>query len=80
MPREKEGFITVHEPFEAATIQTLEQMTPDEYNTYLRHHLFYTDHHDTLRSNQGGYPIATSPAQINALIGYLNELLQGADE
>lgn len=80
MSREKEGFITVHEPFEAASIQTLAQMTPDEYNAYLRYHLFYTDHHHILRSNQGGYPIATSPAQIKALIGYLNALLQGAEE
>lgn len=73
------GFITINEAFEVATIQTVEQMTPDEYRAYLQYHLFYTDHHDILRSNQGGYPIATSPAQIRVFIDYLNELLQGAE-
>lgn len=58
----------------AIDIQTMANMSIDEYNEYLRFGLLTVDHHDILRSEPAGYPIATSKEQFNALLSYLNEI------
>ena len=58
----------------AVDIHTMANMSIDEYNEYLRFGLLTVDHHDILRSEPAGYPIATSKEQFNALLAYLNEI------
>lgn len=58
----------------AVDIQTMNDMSLDEYKSYLRHGLITVDHHYVLRSEAGGYPLATNKEQLNALIDYLNEI------
>lgn len=58
----------------AVDIPTMAEMTIDEYNEYLRTGLLMVDHHDVLRSEPAGYPIAVNKAQLRALITYLETL------
>lgn len=54
---------------EAMDIPTMQEMSLDEYKTYIkRHGLVYLDHHDILRSVAADYPLATSKEQLDALI------------
>ncbi|MDN2713694.1 hypothetical protein [Janthinobacterium sp. SUN120] len=58
----------------AVDIQTMASMTMTDYKEYLRNGLLYVDHHDVLRSEPAGYPLATSKAQLKALLAYIKEL------
>lgn len=58
----------------AVDIQTMASMSMMDYKEYLRNGLLTVDHHDLLRSEPAGYPLATSKAQLRALIEYLKEL------
>jgi hypothetical protein len=58
----------------AVDIQTMAEMTLQDYKKYLRNGLLTLDHHDLLRSVPAGYPLATSKAQFNAMMEYLKEL------
>jgi len=58
----------------AVDIPTMADMSIDEYNDYLRFGLMSVDHHDILRSEVAGYPLATNREQVNALIDYLYEI------
>lgn len=58
----------------AVDIQTMSDMSLDEYKSYLRHGLITVDHHDVLRSEPAGYPLATNNQQLKALIDYLQEI------
>jgi hypothetical protein len=56
-------------------IQTMEGMSLQDYDEYLRNGLFSVDHHDVLREQPaGGYPIAVTQAQMKALLSYLEEI------
>ena len=65
---------TTKQDVTAVDIQTMAQMTIAEYNEYLRTGLLTVDHHDLLRSEPAGYPLAVNKAQLKALIMYLKEL------
>lgn len=65
---------TKNQEVTAVDIQTMRDMSLDEYKSYLRHGLISVDHHDVLRSEAAGYPLATNKEQLNALIAYLNEI------
>ena len=58
----------------AVDIVTMGEMTPAEYNEYLRTGLLTVDHHDILRSEPAGYPIAVTKSQFKALLVYLKEI------
>lgn len=58
----------------AVDIPTMSEMSMDEYKDYLRFGLMSVDHHDILRSDAAGYPLATNKEQMQALIAYLTEI------
>lgn len=58
----------------AVDIQTMAEMSIDDYKDYLRNGLLTVDHHDTLRSEPAGYPLATTKEQFKALLVYLKEI------
>lgn len=58
----------------AVDIQTMAEMSLKDYKDYLRTGLLTVDHHDLLRSEPAGYPLATNKAQFKALMEYLKEL------
>jgi hypothetical protein len=66
-------FKTIQE-IEAVDIPTMASMTPEEYSGYIRERLLLLDHHEILRSGVAGYPLATTRAQVTALIEYLVEI------
>jgi hypothetical protein len=59
---------------EAVDIATMADMTEDDYREYLEDGLLLVDHHDILRSQPAGYPLAVTKAQFKALLRYLQEL------
>lgn len=58
----------------AVDIQTMGSMSMKDYEEYLRNGLITVDHHDILRSEPAGYPIAVTKAQFKALLAYLKEI------
>lgn len=58
----------------AVDIPTMARMTEDEYINYMKYNSFYVDHHDVLRSEKSGRPLATSISQLDLLIEYLTYL------
>jgi hypothetical protein len=62
------------EDVEAVDIPTMADMSPADYETYLRNGLFFVDHHDVLRSIPAGYPLAVTKQQYTALMAHLKEL------
>lgn len=71
------GFTPVKVPAgsEAADIPTMREMPDVGYTNYLDGGVFFTDHHDVLRVVHGDYPIATTPHQVELLIGYLEGVM-----
>ena len=65
---------TCNQDVTAVDIQTMADMTLKDYKEYLRNGLLTVDHHDLLRSEPAGYPMATNKAQLKALMEYLKEL------
>ena len=65
---------TCNQDVTAVDIQTMSSMSMKDYKEYLRNGLFSVDHHDLLRSEPAGYPIATNKAQFKALMEYLKEI------
>lgn len=65
---------TVKQDVVAVDIQTMGDMSMEDYNEYLRNGLLTVDHHDILRSEPAGYPLAVTKKQIKALIAYLKEI------
>jgi len=59
---------------EAVDIHTMAEMTPEEYEQYIRGSLLFVDHHDVLRSVPAQYPLAVTKQQFKALLDYLREL------
>lgn len=58
----------------AVDIATMADMSMAEYAEYLRDGLLFVDHHDVLRSQPAGYPLAVTKEQFNALLSYIKEL------
>ena len=58
----------------AVDVATMGEMTTEEYSEYLRTGLLTVDHHDILRSEPAGYPIAVTKAQFKVLLSYLKEI------
>jgi hypothetical protein len=65
---------TVKQDVVAVDIQTMGDMSLEDYNKYLRNGLLTVDHHDILRSEPAGYPLAVTKQQFKALIAYLKEI------
>lgn len=65
---------TCNQDITAVDIHTMANMSMKDYKEYLRHGLLTVDHHDLLRSEPAGYPLATNKAQFKALMEYLQEL------
>lgn len=68
-----EGYVKQTVEIEAMDIPTMADATPEQYRSYLPE-LFFVDHHDVLRASHGEYPIAVTPAQLDILIEYLQDL------
>jgi hypothetical protein len=60
-----------HEAY-AVDVPSMQAMSPKDYLSYVKSELFFVDHHDVLNAAFGGYPIATTSAQVKTLIHYLN--------
>ncbi|MFT0634787.1 hypothetical protein ACMFY5_22145 [Pseudomonas sihuiensis] len=58
----------------AVDIQTMADMSINEYKEYLEFGLLTVDHHDILRSEPAGYPLATNKEQFKALLSYLKSI------
>jgi len=58
----------------AVDIQGMAEMSIDDYKEYLRTGLLIVDHHDILRSEPAGYPLAVTKEQFKALMAYLKEI------
>lgn len=58
----------------AVDIHTMGDMSIEDYKYYLRNGLLTVDHHDILRSEPAGYPIAVTKEQFKVLLAYLKEI------
>ncbi|MDD5125033.1 hypothetical protein [Methylovulum sp.] len=65
---------TCNQDVVAVDIHTMGDMSLEDYNEYIRTGLLTVDHHDILRSEPAGYPLAVTKAQFNALLAYLKEI------
>jgi hypothetical protein len=65
--------VTVGEDTAVLDVQTMASLDSDAYKAYIRGHLMRVDHHEILKSSLFGYPYATSPKQVDALILVLEE-------
>lgn len=65
---------TVKRDVVAVDIDTMGDMSMKDYEEYLRNGLLTIDHHDILRSEPAGYPLAVTKAQFKVLLAYLNEI------
>ena len=63
-----------NQDIECVDIPTMQSMSPEDYEDFLADDLLLVDHHDVLRSMQGGYPLATNKEQLRALIDHLKAL------
>jgi hypothetical protein len=59
---------------EAVDIHTMSGMSLEDYRAYVTDGLLWVDHHDVLRSQPAGYPLATNKEQLRALIARLKAL------
>lgn len=77
MSEKHTGFIKVksllRDDDEVIDIPTMHKMPIEQYKDYLSH-LMWVDHHDVLRSDIGGFPIAVTQNQLHALIEHLQSL------
>lgn len=64
----------VPQDIEAVDVQTMAGMSKNQYREYLDGGLLFIDHHEILRSQPAGYPIATTKAQLAELIAFLNSI------
>lgn len=58
----------------AVDIQTMASMSAKDYQEYLESGLLTVDHHEILRSEPAGYPLAVTKEQFKALLAYLKTL------
>lgn len=68
----KPNFITTTVTIESVDIPSMSTMSASEYREFLESDgLSFVDHHDVLRSKVAGYPLATTPEQVDDLIEHL---------
>lgn len=67
---DRPGFSKTTVEVEAMDIRTMSELDTADYRAYLDE-LLWIDHHDVLRSQMAGYPIAATEAQLHELITYL---------
>jgi hypothetical protein len=58
----------------AVHIQTMEDMSLEEYKKYLDGGLFFVDHHGILRSGPAEYPLAVTKVQFETMLSFLKML------
>jgi hypothetical protein len=68
--------VTIEPGVNAIDIPTMRELSIAEYVSYVENDLFRVDHHEVLRAGLGEYPIATTPAQVERLITYLQGVAQ----
>ncbi|MNN93208.1 hypothetical protein D3C81_2116140 [compost metagenome] len=68
--------VTIEYGANAIDIPTMRGISNTEYASYIDGDLFWVDHHDILRAVLGEYPIATTSAQVEQLISYLQGVAQ----
>jgi len=68
--------VTIEYGANAIDIPTMRGISTTEYASYIDGDLFWVDHHDILRAVLGEYPIATTSAQVEQLISYLQGVAQ----
>lgn len=68
--------VTIEYGANAIDIPTMRGISETEYASYIDGDLFFVDHHDILRAVLGEYPIATTSAQVEHLITYLQGVAQ----
>jgi len=68
--------VTIEYGANAIDIPTMRGISNTEYASYIDGDLFWVDHHDILRAVLGEYPIATTSAQVEQLITYLQGVAQ----
>lgn len=68
--------VTIEYGANAIDIPTMRGISDTEYASYIDGDLFWVDHHDILRAVLGEYPIATTSAQVEQLISYLQGVAQ----
>jgi len=68
--------VTIEYGANAIDIPTMRGISNAEYASYIDGDLFWVDHHDILRAVLGEYPIATTSAQVEQLISYLQGVAQ----
>lgn len=66
------GYFKTTVEIEAMDIRTMSELDLDSYRSYLDE-MFWVDHHDVLRSQHGGFPVAATASQLDALIDYLRQ-------
>ena len=68
--------VTIEYGANAIDIPTMRGISITEYASYIDGDLFWVDHHDILRAVLGEYPIATTSAQVEQLVSYLQGVAQ----
>jgi hypothetical protein len=68
--------VTIEYGANAIDIPTMRGISNSEYASYIDGDLLYVDHHDILRAVLGDYPVATTSAQVEHLITYLQGVAQ----
>jgi hypothetical protein len=58
----------------AVDIRTMGDMSIEDYKDYLRNGLLTVDHHEIVRSEPAGYPVAVTKEQFKVLLAYLKEI------
>lgn len=64
------GYFKMTVEIEAMDIRTMSELDLDSYRSYLDE-MFWVDHHDVLRSQHGGFPVAATATQLDLLVQYL---------
>jgi len=61
---------------EAFDVPSLEKITDEQYQDYLAFEVLSLDHHDIIRSEIGGYPIAATSRQARIFVQYIQDLTE----
>ena len=69
---DRPGFFKTKVEVEAMDIRTMSELALADYRAYLDE-LLWIDHHDVLRSQVAGYPVAATEAQLEELIQHLQK-------
>ncbi len=70
----KDMFFTSKTDVTSIDIPTMLELSDDEYREYVRNCLLFVDHHDALRFDPAGCPLAITREQIDILVAELEAL------